>query len=117
MTTLKQIIENMNDEAYYTKYKNRMIKDAIKFIKVSHSDGHGKSFIDGEKDRLRKIINCNNIDELLVVERNLLDNNIITNLSCVGKNKMKQSSKVNATKSRLRRKLLKNNDIKYSKDS
>ena len=103
---------NMGEDEYFIKHKDMMIKSSIKFIKNSLRDGHGATFIDGEKDRLRKIIACSNIDELVAIERNLLSSNIKTNLNFVGNNKMKQSNKKRALKLRLVKKLMEKNNIK-----
>ena len=105
-TTLQQIKIDMDDDDYFIKFKNQLIANAVKFIKKSYKQGDGKVFIEGEKDNLRKIISCNSIEELLVVEKNLLDNVVTTNLTSVGKNTIKLRAKTNDVKHRLRRKLL-----------
>jgi len=107
-TTLQQIETDMDmdmDE-YFIRFKNQLIANAVKFIKKSYKQGDGKVFIEGEKDNLRKIISCNSIEELLVVEKNLLDNVITTNLTSIGKNSLKLRAKTNDVKHRLRRKLI-----------
>ena len=106
-TSLQQFKIYINDDEYFIKFKNRMIANAVKFIKNSYKDGKGEAFINYQKDNLRKVINCNSLNELLVVERNLLNNEITTNLSYSSKNKIKQSTKTNNIRSRLRVKLLK----------
>ena len=103
---LQQLYPDMDIDEYFILFKNTLIANALKFIKQSFKKGDGKAFIEGEKDNLRKIINCKTIEELLVVEKNLLDNQITTNLKSVGKNSIKIRAKTNDVKHRLRRKLL-----------
>jgi hypothetical protein len=80
-TSLEEFKIYIKDDEYFIKFKNKIIVNALKFIKNSYRDGNGEAFINYQKDNLRKVINCNSLDELLVVERNLLDNEITTNLS------------------------------------
>ena len=108
MTTLKLVetAMDMDVDEYFILFKNKLIANAVKFIKQSYIKGDGKAFIESEKDNLRKLINCKSLDELLVVEKNILDNQITTNLTAVGKNSIKVRAKKNDVKHRLRRKLL-----------
>ena len=101
----------LGEDDYFKNHREKMISSTIKFIKNSLRDGHGSTFINGEKDRLRMIINCKNLDELVAVEQNLLNSNIKTNLSSRAYNKMKQSSRKREVKSRLVKKLMKKNSI------
>ena len=107
MNSALQLLEpDMDIDEYFILFKNTLIANALKFIKQSYIKGDGNAFIESEKDNLRKIINCKTIDELLVVEKNLLDNQITTNLTSVGKNSIKIRAKKNDMKHRLRRKLI-----------
>jgi hypothetical protein len=99
---------------YFKNYKNVMIARTIKFIKNSLREGHGQTFIDSEKESLRKMISCTSIDELLVVERNLLTTRIQVNLNRRSCNKMKQIDNKRALKTRLIKKLLKKQNIEKS---
>ena len=103
---------NMGEDEYFKTHKDMMIKSSLKFIKNSHRDGHGENFINSEKDRLRKIIDCKNIYELAAIERNLLSSNIKTHLNSVCENKMKQNKNKRNVKARLIKKLLIKNKIR-----
>ena len=95
---------------YFNKVKEEFITRSVKFLKTSAKNGVGRSFIDEEKDRLRKIISCNNFDELITVEKNMLTANIKSNLTPNQSNALNNRSKNRQTVSRLRVKLLKKNN-------
>tara|TARA_R100000951_G_scaffold115528_1_gene123903 strand:+ start:1090 stop:1440 length:351 start_codon:yes stop_codon:yes gene_type:complete len=109
----KHITDSIDIETsdYFKNYKNEMIARSIKFIKNSLRDGHGETFIDSEKDSLRKMISSTSIDELIVVERNLLTTRIKLNLNSVSSNRMKQIDNKRAMKAKLIKKLLKKQSL------
>ena len=102
---------DMDLSDYVKNYKNKMIARSIKFIKSAIKSGHGETFINSEKDSLRKMISCTSIDELLVVERNLLTTRIQLNLNSSSSNRMKQIDNKREMKTRLIKKLLKKQSL------
>jgi len=111
--TYKEITNGIDMEPsdYFKNYKNEMITKSIKFIKNALKDGYGQTFIDSEKDTLRKMISCSTLDEILIVERNLLDTRVKLHLDSIRSNKMKQLDNKRAMKTRLIKKLLKKQSL------
>jgi hypothetical protein len=99
----------LSNDDYFKKYKNIRIANTIKFIKKSLNEGVELSFINSEKEGLRKIIATTNLEQLIAVERNLVSSNNVLHLSKAGSNKMKQCNKKRDLKTRLMKKLIKKN--------